>query len=245
MGEVVVLLSGAYEGPADGETMRFRLTYDGELRPTQGEPRDGQRNPLAAHKHRIRQHFHGQLRQLWATQPFLRDQIVHRESDWYSDRTLKSGWEHKDSPKEPLAQVVADQYREHGYRFLPLVREQWSLHCSLSILFLRRDIPGSVIHAGDLDNRVKTVIDSLRRPRNANELIGNETPADGEDPFYVLMEDDNQVSQLTVETDTLLDPVISGDADLAKAKLVVTVELRAYHVTMFNRQAALKATLAT
>jgi hypothetical protein len=44
--------------------MRFRLTYEGELQSTQGEPRDGQRVPLAAHKQAIRKEFHGQLKQL-------------------------------------------------------------------------------------------------------------------------------------------------------------------------------------
>jgi hypothetical protein len=72
-------------------------------------------------------------------------------------------------------------------------------------LFLRRDIPGSAIGAGDLDNRIKTLIDTLRRPLNANKARGNEMPAEGEDPFYCLLEDDRLVSHLEVETDTLLD----------------------------------------
>ena len=117
---------------------------------------------------------------------------------------------------------------------MPLVREDWSLLCSVSILFLRRDPPGSVIHAGDIDNRLKTVIDALRRPRNAMELVGHENPGEGEDPFFVLMEDDKQVSHLEVETDTLLDPPSDDDADKRRARLVITVELRPYYATMFN-----------
>lgn len=82
-----------------------------------------------------------------------------------------------------MAEVVADLYRQNGYRFVPLVREDWSLMCSISILFLRRDFPGSVIQAGDIDNRIKTIIDALRIPKHAQELVGNETPLEGEDPF--------------------------------------------------------------
>ena len=125
-----------------------------------------------------------------------------------------------------MAEVLAEQYREFGYRFVPLVRDEISLLCSLSILFLRRDIPGSALSAGDIDNRIKTVIDALRRPRHANELVGSETPAAGEDPFFCLLEDDSQVSHLEVETDTLLDPPTDDRSDDSRARLVVTVELR-------------------
>ena len=134
-----------------------------------------------------------------------------------------------------MSEVIADRYNEFGYRFVPLVREEISLLCSLHILFLRRDgRPGSVIQGGDIDNRIKTLIDGLRRPRNGSELVGHETPAPGEDPFYVLMEDDNQVSHLEVETDVLLDPPTDTEADARKVRLVVTVELRPYDITLFN-----------
>ena len=45
----------------------FRLTYEGELRPTQQDPVGGQANPLAAHKHGIRRGFRRQLKHLWET----------------------------------------------------------------------------------------------------------------------------------------------------------------------------------
>ena len=97
-----------------------------------------------------------------------------------------------------------------------------------------RDIPGIALSAGDIDNRIKTVIDALRRPRNASELAGS-VPQTGEDPFFVLMEDDKQVSHFAVETDTLLDPLTGiNEADMRQTKLVITVELRPYFVTNFN-----------
>jgi hypothetical protein len=91
-----------------------------------------------------------------------------------------------------------------------------------------------VISAGDLDNRIKTLIDTLRKPQNANELRGHETPSAGEDPFFCLLEDDDLVTGLTVETDMLLDPPCEGDAGQAQVKLIISVELRPSHVTMFN-----------
>ena len=209
--------------------MRFRLTYDGELRPTQRDPIQDQSNPLAKHKHKIRKVFHAQLKQLWATDKFLREAKIARvRSEGEFEQV------HPHSNVLPMAEVLAEQYKEFGYRFVPLVREEWYLLCSIRILFLRRDIPGSVFSAGDIDNRIKTIIDGLRRPRNANELVGYESPENGEDPFYVLLEDDSQVTHLEVETDNLLDPPINGGADQRRARLVITVELRPYYVTMLN-----------
>jgi hypothetical protein len=133
-----------------------------------------------------------------------------------------------------MAEVIANQYQEFGYRFVPLVREEISLLCSLDILFIRRDFPGSIIHAGDIDNRLKTMIDALRRPRNANELVGYEKPEDGENPFFCLLEDDKQVTHLAVETDTLLDPPADNEADNQRVHLIITVDIRPYYATMFN-----------
>jgi hypothetical protein len=99
----------------------------------------------------------------------------------------------------------------------------------------RRDVPGSVISAGDLDNRIKTLVDTLRRPASIQELRGNEKPTAGEDPFFCLLEDDKLVTHLAVETDTLLDlPTGSVEDDRREVKLIITVELKPNDVTMFN-----------
>lgn len=220
--------------------MRFRLTYEGELQSTQGEPRGGQVVPfrMADHKHKIRKVFHRQLKRLWETNKLLSGHMVH-PTDGTTGRSAPKDAAQRENigrfDSLPLMEAVANQYRENDYRFVPLVREDISVLCSLKILFLRRDIPGRVISAGDLDNRIKTLIDALRRPKSGSELKGNETPGEGEDPFFVLLEDDDLVSELVVETDELLDPP-TGDkeADMRHVRLVVTVEIRPYNVTMFN-----------
>lgn len=214
--------------------MRFRLIYDGPLQPSQRDPENGQQDPIALHKHKIRRVFHGQLKELWRTNKFL---STHESfaSDYMEDKNPADGTIiMDDEDRLPLREVVANLYRENGYRFLPLVREDWHLTCALNILFLRRDIPGSVISAGDIDNRIKTLIDALRKPNNATELKGSELPQDGEDPFYCLLEDDKQVSALTVESDTLLDPNILDAADNRRVRLVISVEIKPYFSTMLN-----------
>jgi hypothetical protein len=218
--------------------VRFRLTYEGELKSSQKDPLDTQYDRLAEHKQSIRKVFHRQLKHLWATNKFLSERRDHPKIDTIDYRPVGDGAAYfgaNDDEKIPHREYVASLYTENGYRFVPLVREQISLLCSLKILFLRRDIPGSLLSAGDLDNRIKTLIDTLRRPTSTNELRGNETPAEGEDPFYCLLEDDKLVSHLEVETDTLLDPPAGNkEADRRQVRLIITVDLKPYNVGLFN-----------
>lgn len=213
------------------------MSYEGPLFATQGDPKNGQPDKRAPHKHDIRRCFHKQLKQLWATNRFLKDHRMVASNRFgiqkYPNGNIDLG--SVSDLDEPMSEVIANLYRENGYRFLPLIREEMSLLCSLDILFLRRDLPGSVIEAGDLDNRIKTLIDALRRPKNGLELAGNETPATGEDPFYCLLEDDKLVTALRVETDTLLDPPTGAKVDdMRKVRLVITVDIKPFDITMFN-----------
>ena len=226
------------EGTGPEESfMRFRLTYEGELKASQKDPLGDQPDRLAEHKQAIRKVFHRQLKHLWESNKFLSERtepITHKSAD---HRPVHDGGAYFGGNKDrvPLAEYTANLYRQNGYRFVPLVREDYSLLCSLTILFLRRDTPGSVISAGDIDNRIKTLIDTLRYPKSANELRGNETPEIGEDPFYCLLEDDKLVSHLEVETDMLLDPPLGNSAaDRRQVRLIITVDLKPYNVTLFN-----------
>jgi hypothetical protein len=216
--------------------MRFRLTYEGELKASQKDPLGDQPDRLAQHKQEIRKVFHKQLKHLWQTNKFLREHRMDPTQEMLSYPVKNSAEISRvEDKKISMSEWVANNYRENGYRFVPLVRESISLYCSLDILFLRRDIPGSLISAGDLDNRIKTLIDTLRRPQNKQELRDNERPSDGEDPFYCLLEDDRLVTHLAVETDTLLDPPTgSSEQDARRVKLIVTVDLKPMFVTSFN-----------
>jgi hypothetical protein len=79
--------------------MKFRLTYEGELRATQRDPEGTQRNPLAVHKHDIRRVFHSQLKQLWNTNAFLREKRVARGRSYrpiHDENTYWGGPESED-----------------------------------------------------------------------------------------------------------------------------------------------------
>ena len=131
--------------------MKFRLTYEGELRATQRDALENQRDPLAVHKHRIRREFHGQLKRLWETNRTLREWQVQR-SDFYRHKPASDTRPRlvNNDPMVPLSEVLAESNEKFGHRFVPLVREDLGVLCSLDILFLRRDAPGSAIQAGDI-----------------------------------------------------------------------------------------------
>jgi len=226
--------------PPWGPWMRFRLTYEGELRASQRDPENGQREPLAAHKQEIRKTFHRQLKRLWETSKFLGEHTIRRGDVHLPPGvvpgligTLSSGMGGT-GPRLSLAEYIGSNFERNGYRFVPLVCEEFSLLCSLNILFLRRDFPMGIVSKGDLDNRVKTLIDALRMPKSANELRGHETPAADENPFFCLLEDDDLVTSLTVESGMLLDPLADGDGGDGRVKLVISVELKPDDITMFN-----------
>jgi hypothetical protein len=54
-------------------------------------------------------------------------------------------------------------------------------------------------------------------------------PADNEDPFYVLLEDDKLITDISVTTDTMLEPVPSVRPDEA-VRLVIGVAIRPYRL---------------
>lgn len=190
----------------------FRLIYQGRL-PAQGSGSDTR----AADKHRIRQAFHPQLRELWNQHPQLK--AYQKKPDWSK---IGSQMEQR-----------AENFTRCGYKFVPLVTGEEDVACSLDILFLRRDNPGNLVRSGgDLDNRIKVLFDALRMPQNCKELAGND-PGQGEDPFFCLLEDDSMITGVNVTTDRLLQPV--GDAEaIHHVVLVIQVNVFAINSLIGN-----------
>jgi len=84
----------------------------------------------------------------------------------------------------------------------------------LSIKLLRPEAPGSLItQGGDIDNRIKTLLDALRLPIEA-ELPPGIAPTDFETPFFCLLESDTLVTRLDIDTDRLLADVPVNDVQL-------------------------------
>ena len=182
--------------------MEFRLIYKGPL-PSEGRGGGGGRNE---EKHHIRVVMHDQLRALWREHPVLRD---YETQDAEGGR-VRWDW-------------LADNYQKCNMRFLPLVNNKAGLACALDILFLRRDPPGSpLISGGDIDNRLKVLLDGLKMPRDCSQLPTNWKPGPTHDPMFCLMEDDNLITEIKVTTDRLLIP-LAEDEHRNEVEVVVHV----------------------
>jgi hypothetical protein len=204
------LVLGDPASPGDIAVMEFRLTYEGRL--ASGSSASGQ------HKHDIRRAFHPQLKRLWKSHPNLKDRRAWRVGD-HADAVGTS------TPSSREEELALD-FNKGPFRFVPLVLSELRLLCHVDVLFLRPGIPGQVLHGGDIDNRMKTLMDALSIPQRE---VG--VPAEDEDPFYVLLQDDRLVTRLSVETDTLLQPT-GPDAGDQDARLIVTVRLTPYSRVM-------------
>ncbi len=165
--------------------MEFRLVYQGPLK-TGGKD----------NKHEIRCKFHPQLRKLWEQPPLQ-----------YYVPTLPMPPQMYPPPKYVLEpHVVGD------FKFRPLVTAGLNLIAQLDILLLRPEPPGAlIVQGGDIDNRLKTLFDALRMPKEAKELPGSARPGAGETPFFCLLEDDALVTAVSVDTDKLLEETQSAD----------------------------------
>lgn len=215
-----------------GPCMKFRLHYEGVLYSAGGEPRGTQLDPRASHKHNLRRAFHKQLKHWWDVSPAicrLRGGyevlgIPHEKRAW-------QGGELKDAPL--FKDVLAEVHDVGGQRFVPLVCAELGVLCSLDILLLRRDRPGGIINARDIDNRLKVLFDALRMPKSGIEVSQCTFAAD-ENPMFVLLQDDSLISSVAVETDELLDPPPHAGKDDGFVRLLVTVDIRPYNLNMFN-----------
>lgn len=179
--------------------MKFTLQYQGPL------PSNG----TAKEKQRVRRAFHAQLAQLW-------------KQDYDLSRYVPPSF-HCGIVKGN--QIVFEPEVSHTrgdlliaalgeYLLCPLVRHGAGTACELRIKFLRPGPSGQIVQSGDIDNRLKTLLDALRIPQNLAELAGA-TPVTSGELFYCLLEDDSLITSLTVETDRLLLPdVADGDVTL-------------------------------
>ena len=164
-------------------------------------------NGNALAKNHIRRELHPQLEQLWQIEyPLATQRGIH-----------------------PALRGLRN---EHS--FVPIVTAELSLVCQLDVLLLQPGEPGRIIHGygGDLDNRLKTLFDSLGVP-DGNQLAGLPTlnPATTETTTtYVLLEDDSRITRLGVHTEKLLRPIAAPD----HVSIVITVTVRPTKVTEQN-----------
>ena len=220
--------------------MEFRLIYSGRVLSA------SRTNTRAELKHLIRREFHPQLRRLWQTNDSLR-RITKFTGVEHYDKQNPRDYTQENLGRPPDAdeadefyrslgtEVITKRWERCGYRFWPLVTEEYGLKCSLDILFLRPEEPGMIIRSGDIDGRIKTIFDALRMPKNLDEA-GCVGPQTDEDPFYCLLEDDKLISEIKVTTDSLL--LLPSERELKPndALLIIHVKLWPHKKSGWERE---------
>jgi len=180
--------------------MRFVLHYRGPLR-SNGNP---------SHKHELRRAFHQQLKTLWDAPP-LNEQL----------NLLK--------PRRQGAYSLLRPFE--SFIFVPLVTAEMNVLAAVTVTMLRAEPPGNLVtQGGDIDNRLKTLFDALTVPRHLNALPAGIAPAADESPFFCLLEDDNLITSIGVNTEQLLEPGI----DSSIVDLYIEVVTRVTRHTMGN-----------
>src|SRR5262249_4888810 len=150
-----------------------------------------------------------QLKELWRTNRFLSTRTLGKAALDILPSAARKVFEGEYRGQMPMAQVLAETFAHDGFRYVPLIWKEADLGCSVRILCLRRDGLESVAAGRDIDNRIKTVIDALTMVLHKQGTLvdkqGNKlTPSAEEDPFFVLLDDDRQITHLEVETDNAL-----------------------------------------
>jgi hypothetical protein len=208
-----------------GAPMKFTLTYDGRLPPSANKPK-------VKAVWEIRKAFHPQMVDLWSSHPGL---LVAEAERWFP----KSGGfqivgHHSQPQPVPHRNTqtsvdLCETITKYGRQFRPLVRESHLLHCGLKISFLRKEPPGRVYQGGDLDGRIKTLLDALAMPENKEQVRKD---ALAPDLTYCLLEDDSLVSGIQVESERLLT-----DQDHPKdyVRVNIEVDVRVRYATVYNQ----------
>ena len=94
-------------------------------------------------------------------------------------------------PMQPFLRLVAAKHERATLRnvgaftFVPIVTERLRHIAEIDVTLLTPEEPGRTItQGGDLDNRMKTLLDALRMPKVSDELPKAAVPAENESPFY-------------------------------------------------------------
>lgn len=180
--------------------MKFRLLYEGPIAPW----KKGNLDTI----HDIRMKIYPQMKALWDFPPISTEN--------------KAKWLRYQPPVDDGDHSIFE--RRGTETFAPLISGRVNLQCELDITFLRQQAPGQLIgDGGDIDNRVKTLLDALSvpTPAQASHFTGP-----GTEPIFCLLQDDLLVTRINVETDRLLRP--ASERDLVA---IIQVTLRASKVT--------------
>ncbi len=154
------------------------------------------------HIHDLREKFSEQMRTLFEITPY---------------NELKQ-YIRKDQNKKSIIKTVG------GVDFISLITPELNLLAELDIQLLLPELAQTP--RADIDNRMKTLLDGLRRPQDIHEIPEN---IDKSQPIFTLLDDDRYVSKLIINTTHLLNQENEDDI-----MVIITVNIRATKATLEN-----------
>ncbi len=164
-------------------------------------------NGSARDKYVLREYFHPQLADLWNRTP-LKSQAHEFLDPTYSGTAIRE---------------------VGGHKYSSVINENNHLIAEMNITFLRPQEPGGLIsEGGDIDNRIKTLLDALSIP-NVNQIGAGEEKTKNEEPLHCLFEDDNLINGLSIKMDRLLNSKNSSEV-----LILIEVDVSATHGTFDN-----------
>ena len=119
-----------------------------------------------------------------------------------------------------------------GVKFFPLITPDLNLLAELDIQILHPELLGTP--RADIDNRMKTLLDALKRPQSEHEIAEH---MNRNDVCYTLLDDDHLVTKMTINTSHLLyrendfPPKKDHDYELL---IIITVNIKASKGTPDN-----------
>ena len=180
--------------------MEFTLFYKGKLLKS--------RKTKVEEKQRLLRHFHSQLKILWKQPPL------------FDPFNIVPLWDRE----------ISLVYEIGSFRFVPLVNRRLHMIAEIDVTMLRPEPPGLIIKSGDIDNRLKTLLDSLKMPTEPNSLPSTEKPVNGEDPFFCVLEDDSLITKVSVNTSQLLESNIHS----SEVSLIINVKTKLTQIIWAN-----------
>lgn len=199
--------------------MKFTLMFEGHL-PSNGSPKKQQL---------IREYIHPQLGEMWNTHPSLKTLTKQRHVTAQSAGLPLNLVQDQYGNRRHLDVDLCSPIEKRGISFLPIVRQELFLKCSLSIMFLRKEEPGKIFHGGDLDNRIKTLLDALTVPQNIEQVCDPNIP---DRPICCLLANDALITGLDIQTKRLLGR--SNDKK-TNVTLIIDVDVRVANPRIHNQ----------
>jgi len=138
------------------------------------------------HKHELRMKFHEQIKKLWDQEPL---KYFKNSVNLYDNS-------------------VARQIGH--FNFCSIINTSFHLVAEIDITILRSESIGNIITSGgDIDNRIKTLLDALKMPLNQDELPEKLDYIKQPNPTFCLLQDDSLISSLKISTKQLLTTEIN------------------------------------